>query len=338
MRYLITGHTGFKGSWLSLLLASRGHEVCGFSLDPIRGALYDEAGIAKVVVNDIRGDIRDRAAIEAAVQRTSPDVVLHLAAQPLVRQSYANPRETFETNVDGTLNVLEAISHSGQVKAAVIITTDKVYRNVERSDGYVETDALGGHDPYSASKAMADLLTQSWIASFPAAPTAIARAGNVIGGGDVSPDRLLPDLIASFQSGESARLRYPGAVRPWQHVLDCLRGYLDLTDALLAGSGHGAWNFGPGIESFVPVRELADRAVALWGDSARWQSDTGEHVHEAGLLALDASHAETDLGWHNRLPFPASLEWTIEWQRAVDSGESARAVTDRQIARFEAMP
>ncbi len=338
MRYLVTGHTGFKGSWLSLMLASRGHEVAGFALDPLPGALYEAAGLADVMAEDHRGDVCDSDAVINAVRDARPDVVLHLAAQPLVRQSYANPRETFETNVNGTLNVLEAIQSTPAVRAAVIVTTDKVYRNVERAEGYRESDALGGHDPYSASKAMADLLTQSWVASFPGTPTAIARAGNVIGGGDVSPDRLLPDLLASFRKGEPAQIRYPRAVRPWQHVLDCLNGYLTLVDALLAGTGTGAWNFGPGRESFVPVGDLADLAAALWGPGAAWEKNSGEHVHEAGLLALDASHAEQELGWHNRLPFPASLEWTIDWNRAVDSGESARAITERQVAAFEARP
>lgn len=338
MRYLITGHTGFKGSWLSLMLTSRGHDVIGFALDPLPRALYETADLAPLLVDDRRGDIRDAEAVRRVVRETQPDVILHLAAQPLVRYSYKHPRETFETNVNGTMNVLEAISDAVSVRAAVVVTTDKVYRNVERSEGYRESDALGGHDPYSASKAMADLLTQSWVASFPGIPTAIARAGNVIGGGDVSRDRLLVDLLASFRSGTVAELRYPTAVRPWQHVLDCLRGYLDLTEALLAGDGTGAWNFGPGRESFVPVGDLADRAATLWGDGAAWQAASGEHAHEAGLLALDASHAEDDLGWHNRLPYPASLEWTLDWQRAVDSGESPRVVSERQIAAFELMP
>lgn len=338
MRYLITGHTGFKGSWLALLLTARGHEVVGYALDPPPNGLYETAAVHEVVVADHRADIRDSARLREVVRDAAPDVVLHLAAQPLVRRSYTDPRETFETNVGGTLNVLDALRTEPTARALVVVTTDKVYRNVEQRAGYRESDPLGGHDPYSASKAMADLLTQSWTASFPGVPTAIARAGNVIGGGDISPDRLLPDLLAAFRSGEPALLRYPDAVRPWQHVLDCLRGYLDLADALLEGGGGGAWNFGPGDESFVPVGRLADLAADLWGGGAGWEGDTGEHAHEAGLLALDATHAELDLGWHNRLPFPMSLAWTVEWERSVGGGASARAESERQIAAFEALP
>ncbi len=337
MHYLVTGHTGFKGAWLTLWLSSRGHRVSGLALDPLPGALYETARVAELVANDYRIDIRDAAATKRVVADSGADVVLHLAAQPLVRESYRAPRETIETNVIGTLNMLEAVAAAETVKAHLVITTDKVYRNVDQAEGYVESDSLGGHDPYSASKAMADLLTQSWVASFPGAPTAIARAGNVIGGGDVSPDRLLPDLLTSFARGTPALIRYPDAVRPWQHVLDCLAGYLELTDRLLAGGGAGAWNFGPGRESFVPVRTIADLAAESWGEGASWTGDGSEHPHEANLLALNASKAELELGWHNRLPFPASLDWTVQWQRRVNDGADVRAVTLEQIAAFEAL-
>lgn len=334
MHYLVTGHTGFKGAWLSLLLKSQGHEVSGIALDPLAGGIFETAGVTERLRNDLRVDIRDAKATAEAITMVGPDVVLHLAAQPLVRESYRNPRETFETNVMGTLNVLEAVSATPSVRAQVIVTTDKVYRNVDQVAGYVESDPLGGHDPYSASKAMADILSQSWVASFGGVPTAIARAGNVIGGGDVSPDRLLPDLMASFASAQSAQLRYPGAVRPWQHVLDCLAGYVAVSDALLDGRGTGEWNFGPGSESFVPVGEVADIAAARWGVGAGWATDSDDHPHEANLLALDASKAEHELGWHNRLPFPLSVEWTIDWQKRVLAGESPSTVTADQLAAF----
>ncbi|MET4703231.1 CDP-glucose 4,6-dehydratase [Frigoribacterium sp. UYMn621] len=334
MHYLVTGHTGFKGAWLVLLLRSRGHTVSGLALEPLEGSLFETARLTELIEADRRVDIRDAPATTAAIREIAPDVVLHLAAQPLVRRSYLNPRETFETNVMGTFNVLEAVSMTPSVAAQVIITTDKVYRNVDQRAGYRESDPLGGDDPYSSSKAMADLLTQSWVKSFPGVPTAIARAGNVIGGGDVSPDRLLPDLLNSYSQGDPASLRYPLAVRPWQHVLDCLNGYLALSDALLAGSGRGEWNFGPGDESFVPVGEVADITARLWGDGASWNAPGGEYLHEANLLALDSAKAIQQLGWSNRLLFPRSVEWTIDWYRAVADGHDARDVSAAQIRAF----
>jgi CDP-glucose 4,6-dehydratase len=335
MHYLITGHTGFKGAWLTLLLGARGHRVSGLSLDPVPDSLYELAGNASALVSNLRVDIRDRDATVAAVAAVAPDVVIHLAAQALVRRSYIDPRETMETNVIGTMNVLEAVSLQPTVRAHVVATTDKVYRNVEQEKGYVESDPLGGVDPYSASKAMADLLTQSWVASFPGTPTGIVRAGNVIGGGDVSADRLLPDLINAYAEDRPPALRYPNSVRPWQHVLDCLNGYLTLADALLAGNGDGAWNFGPGRESFVDVGTVSDLVAAQWGSDLHWLRDDGDHPHEAGLLSLDAAKAETQLGWSNRLGFREAIAWTVEWARATRNGEDPRAVTLRQIAEFE---
>jgi CDP-glucose 4,6-dehydratase len=338
VHFLVTGHTGFKGAWLVLLLKSQGHVVSGLALDPLEGSLFERAGVAGRLEHDFRVDIRDAAATRGALQFSAPDAVFHLAAQPLVRQSYLEPRVTFETNVMGTLNVLEAVSLTPSVKGHVVITTDKVYRNVNRVAGYVEDEPLGGDDPYSSSKAMADLLTQSWVKSFSGVPTAIARAGNVIGGGDVSKDRLLVDLLNSFAENTPSSIRYPEAVRPWQHVLDCLNGYVTLLHALLAGNGGGEWNFGPGPESFVSVRVIADRAAALWGDGATWTNESGLHPHEAGLLALDSSKAEALLGWKNKLSFAESLEWTIDWRKAVESGMPAQEITTQQIATFSSRP
>jgi len=335
MHVLVTGHTGFKGAWLTLLLTSRGHEVTGLALDPDPNSLFELADVATGMRGDIRGDIRDAALTAGVIADAAPDVVMHLAAQPLVRESYRDPRTTFETNVMGTLNVLQAVSSAPSVKAHVVITTDKVYQNVNRVEGYRESDPLGAADPYSTSKAMSDLLAQSWAASFGGAPSAIARAGNVIGGGDSSADRLLPDLIRSFAAGQQAVLRYPDAVRPWQHVLDCLDGYLALVDALLDGRGVGEWNFGPGPESFVTVRDVADLVASEWGDGATWVAPEGEHWHEAGLLALDAEKAEDALAWTNLLRFPESLVWTVEWHKRVIAGESARTVTLDQLSRYE---
>jgi CDP-glucose 4,6-dehydratase len=337
VHYLVTGHTGFIGAWLTLLLVSRGHRVSGLALDPADGSLFKRAGLADQLVCDFRVDIRDAAATAAAVSAAAPDVVVHMAAQSLVRESYRKPRNAYETNAIGTLSVLEAVTVTPSVGAHVVVTTDKVYRNNDQETGYVETDPVGGDDPYSASKAMADLLAQSWIRSFPGCPTAIARAGNVIGGGDIGHDRLLPDLVAAYARGQAPRLRLPGAVRPWQHVLDCLNGYVTLADALLAGSGLGQWNFGPGRDSFIEAGQVATLAAELWGGGAHWELDGGEHPHEANLLALDASKAERELGWRNRLGFRDSLAWTIDWERRVHAGADPLAVTREQIAGFESL-
>ena len=334
MHYLVTGHTGFKGAWLTLVLVSRGHTVSGLALDPVEGSLFERTGIAGQLVHDFRVNIRDPELTAAAVSSAAPDVVVHMAAQSLVRESYRRPRDTYETNALGTLSVLEAVAATPSVRAHVVVTTDKVYRNNDQEAGYVETDALGGNDPYSASKAMADLLAQSWIHSFPGAPTAIARAGNVIGGGDISRDRLMPDLTAAYASGQTPRLRSPHAVRPWQHVLDCLNGYLTLADALLAGSGQGEWNFGPARDSFIEVGQVATLVAELWGDGAHWELDDGKHPHEANLLALNTSKAQGELGWHNRLGFHEALAWTVDWERRVGAGADPIAVTHEQIAAF----
>lgn len=343
MRILVTGHTGFKGAWLVALLSRLGHEVCGLALDPEPGALFDIANFTEFMTNDRRGDIRDVATVRESFEQFKPELVMHLAAQPLVRRSYQEPRFTYETNVMGTFNILEAAQSSKSVRGLVMVTTDKVYRNVNRAEGYREDEPLGGDDPYSSSKAMADLLIQSWAKSFPGIPTAIVRGGNVIGGGDVSADRLLVDLISGFAKQKPVQIRYPEAVRPWQHVLDCLNGYLAVADALLRGRGEGAWNIGPDERSFVTVRSIADLASNMWGGAVGWQDVSGgEHPHEAGLLSLDATRARVELNWADRIPYPESLEWTIEWSRRVSSGEEPRAVTQNQINLFldkvEAIP
>ena len=339
MRFLVTGHTGFKGAWLTLMLLERGHEVNGIALAPEPGALFTTAGLFESLERDVRRDIRDFEGLRADISSIAPDVVIHMAAQPLVRASYALPRETIETNVVGTMNVMEAVRELDCVQAQVIVTTDKVYRNVGQSAGYVESDALGGHDPYSASKAAADLIAQSWVSSFDLPPTAIVRAGNVIGGGDVSVDRLVPDLLRAFEAGSPAVIRYPEAIRPWQHVLDCLSGYLSVVDALLAGSGQGEWNFGPGEQGFVTVGEVADLAAHFWnsavaGASGGWRTSESEHPHEANVLALDASKATSQLAWRNMLDVKKAIEWTVDWQASVHDGADPREVTLDQVRTF----
>jgi CDP-glucose 4,6-dehydratase len=338
VHYLVTGHTGFKGSWLTSLLLSRGHRVSGVAaMDPPADGLFNRAGLAEQLVADFRLDIRDAASTARAVSAAAPDVVVHMAAQPLVRESYRKPRDTYEINAMGTLSMLEAVAAAPSVRAHVVVTTDKVYQNNNQEAGYVETDPLGGDDPYSASKAMADLLVQSWVRSFPGTPTAIARAGNVIGGGDVSRDRLLPDLTAAYARGQAPRLRFPRAVRPWQHVLDCLNGYLMLADALLAGSGLGQWNFGPGRDGFIEVGQVATLAAELWGGGAHWELDGENHPHEANLLALNTSKTQRELGWRNRLSVRDAIAWTVDWERLVHAGEDVTTVTKRQIAAFEGL-
>jgi CDP-glucose 4,6-dehydratase len=334
MRYLITGHTGFKGTWLTFLLRQLGHEVVGLALDPVEGALYTSARADREVVDDRRIDIRDAQSTSDAVADIAPEVVLHLAAQPLVRASYRDPRTTFDTNVAGTLNVLEAVSATPGVRALVVVTTDKVYRNDGRTGGYVESDALGAADPYSTSKAMADLLAQSWAASVGGPPLAIVRGGNVIGGGDVSDDRLIPDVVRMVVAGEAPVLRNPGSVRPWQHVLDCLDGYLTVADALLRGEGSGAWNFGPRPGEAVTVAEVVEAALAEWPRDSGWVHDETEQPHEAALLSLDSGRAVRELGWSNLLPYPDSLRWVISWHRAVTEGEDPREVTVRQVSEY----
>jgi len=335
MHYLITGHTGFKGAWLSLLLGERGHTVSGISLKPEEDALFTRVNAAEYLENDIRCDIRESKKLESYFKDVNPDVVIHLAAQALVRESYKNPIETFETNVIGTLNVLKASQQIINLKAQLIITTDKVYKNLNKETGYLETDALGGHDPYSASKAMADIAAQSWISSFENPPTAIARAGNVIGGGDVCADRLITDLINSYSSGSIPKLRAPNSVRPWQHVLDCLNGYLTLVESLIEGKATGAWNFGPDESQFKTVADVADIAGSLWGAEKSWENDAGDHPHEASLLVLNSNKARTELGWSERLIFQESVEWTTNWYKNVSNGGNPLEETLKNIRAFE---
>jgi CDP-glucose 4,6-dehydratase len=337
MHYLITGHTGFKGAWLTMWLTSLGHKVSGISLDPIENALFTTANLSELVQDDLRIDIRNADETISAIKSIEPDVVFHLAAQPLVRESYLDPRGTFETNAMGTLNVLEGVSNTKSVKAHVVITTDKVYRNVNQVAGYVESDPLGGDDPYSASKAMADILTHSWVKSFPSPPTTVVRAGNVIGGGDVSKGRLLPDLINAYSHGKVPNLRYPNSVRPWQHVLDCLNGYLMIADHLLVGNILPVVNIGPGAENFLSVGDLAEQVSSEYGVEATWHLDGDFNPHEAGLLALDASLANKQLNWSDKLKFKDAIAWTIDWNKRMLSGLSARSVSLSQINDFEAI-
>lgn len=345
-RVFITGHTGFKGSWLALWLAHLGAEVRGYSLDPITTPnLFDEARVG-TVVEDVRGDIRDANSLNSALKEFAPVVVFHLAAQPLVRLSYSDPITTYETNVIGTARVLDAVRQTPSVRAVVSVTTDKCYENKEWVWGYRETDALGGYDPYSSSKACAEMVSAAFRSSyFPVqkisehgVALATARAGNVIGGGDWSLDRLIPDLVSGFLSGKPVPIRRPNAIRPWQHVVEPLHGYITLAEKLLshdAAKFATAYNFGPGEENARPVKWIADRLVQSWGDGASWFLDEDPGVHEANWLKLDSSRAYVDLGWTSRLKLGTALDWVAGWYKAQEAGQDMQAFTLGQIVNYE---
>lgn len=344
-RVLVTGHTGFKGSWMSLWLARLGAEVCGYALGPpTTPSLFEDAGLAGAMRSEM-GDIRDVERLGAVFQSFEPEVVFHMAAQPLVRASYADPAGTYSTNVMGTVNVLEAIRSVGTVRAAVVITTDKCYENREWVWGYRETDTLGGFDPYSNSKACAELVVSCWRNSyfspveFGRHRVAIAsvRAGNVMGGGDWAQDRLVPDIIRAFASGEPVHIRNPRSTRPWQHVLEPLRGYLAVAEHLLdTGPAAGeAWNFGPDPADARPVEWIVRKLAAVWGEGARWDLDLVPQPHEAQRLQLDWSKAAVRLGWQPALSLDQALELTTQWYRARLDGQPMRAFTLQQIQQYE---
>jgi CDP-glucose 4,6-dehydratase len=332
MHYLITGHTGFKGSWLALMLEMQGHTVSGIALDPPSKSLFNQANLSPIFKHDLRLDICDRAAMKQAIEIIDPEVIIHLAAQPLVRESYRIPVETFDVNVIGTLNVLEATRELKNLKAALIITTDKVYKNHNHLRGYVETDELGGDDPYSASKAAADIAAQSWIKSFAKVPMAIARAGNVIGGGDWAQDRIIPDLVNAYSQGDLPTLRYPDAIRPWQHVLDCLNGYLSLIEHQMSDGLTGEWNFGPDLTEKYSVGDLVSTFASAWGvEGSDRNLENTNQPHESGYLLLDSSKARGTLDWSDKLNFPSSIQWSVQWYQG---NLSLLDMTRIQIEKF----
>ena len=349
-KVFLTGHTGFKGGWLALWLVKLGANVRGYALDPSTNpSLFTVARIGSVI-DDVRGDIRDRDRLERAITEFSPEVVFHLAAQPLVRASYEDPIGTYETNVIGTARMLDSVRRTPSVRAVVAVTTDKCYENREWVWPYRETDPLGGYDPYSSSKACAEIVTAAYRQSyFPveklARPNghlvavATARAGNVIGGGDWSVDRLLPDLVQGFLSGEPVLIRRPHAIRPWQHVLEPLHGYIRLAERLLTHDPRyaSAYNFGPIEDDARPVSWIADRMTEFWGDGASWVLDANPGPHEAGYLKLDASRARAELGWTPKLRLEAALEFLVQWYRAWQAESEMQAFTIRQIERYETL-
>lgn len=338
-RVFLTGHTGFKGSWLALWLQSLGAELTGYALAPASTpSLFDLAQVGKGM-SSIISDIRDTDSLFTAVRTARPQIVLHLAAQPLVSDGYRDPLGTFSTNVQGTANLLDALREESSVEAVVVVTSDKCYDNREWPWPYRENDPLGGHDPYSASKACAELVTASYRKSFLAEhgiAVATARAGNVFGGGDWAPNRLVPDLLAAFAEQSSAIIRRPGAIRPWQHVLEPLRGYLMLAERIAREPAlAGAWNFGPGDSDCVTVGDIASRLAAAWGEGASWHPESSTFPHEAGTLRLDSSQARERLGWCPCLSIDSALAATISWHRAWLTAADMRAITLDQIMDFQ---
>lgn len=340
-KVFLTGHTGFKGSWLALWLQSLGAQVKGFALNaPTSPALFHEAGVAKNMESQI-GDIRDLPSLLTSMKAFDPEILIHMAAQPLVRLSYREPVETYATNVMGTVHVLEAARQCSNLRAIVNVTTDKCYENREWEWGYRENEPMGGHDPYSNSKGCAELVTAAYRNSFfnttDTAALATARAGNVIGGGDWAEDRLIPDILRAFEAKQPVVIRNPHATRPWQHVLEPLSGYLVLAEKLYTEGAAFAqgWNFGPRDDDVQPVSWILDHMVARWGRDASWQLDASQQPHEAQLLKLDISKARAKLHWQPRWSLPQALDSIIDWQQAWLGGANMQQKTLAQIQQYQ---
>lgn len=347
-KVLVTGHTGFKGCWLYLWLRALGADVHGFSLEPeTTPSLSVLTGVANDGCRSTIGDIRDEHLLHSLIEREQPEIVLHLAAQALVRRSYVDPIESFSTNVIGTLRVLDAASRCGSVRATLIVTTDKCYENREWLWAYRENESLGGHDPYSASKACTEIASAAWRSSLSDMPAydrkdkplaiATARAGNVFGGGDWATDRLVPDFFRTAAAGEDLVIRNPAARRPWQHVLEPLAGYLLLAERLWNGEAQEAWNFGPAPDDVQPVSFIVDRLFATENGVRKWRLADGHQPHEANFLSLDASKARAKLDWRPRLPLGEALDWSYDWYARQARGEDARQLTLDQIAAYTAL-
>jgi CDP-glucose 4,6-dehydratase len=344
-KVFITGHTGFKGSWLCLWLERLGAEVTGFALEPPTEPNLFTLSHAGSDMRSVVGDVRDGAALKRAMQEARPEIVIHMAAQTVVRTGYDNPFETYETNVMGTVNLFEAVRATDTVRAVVNVTTDKCYENKEWEWAYRENEPLGGADPYSSSKACSELVTSAYRQSFfPAgriaqAPVGIAtaRAGNVLGGGDWTRSQLVPDIMRACMEHRTVLIRSPYAVRPWQFVLEPLRGYLTLAECAYENPAHfsESWNFGPADEDARPVQWIVDRLIRLWGGDAEWKLDTDVHPHEAGYLKLDSSKAKQHLGWQPRMHLGQTLEFVVEWYKAYYHMNDVRTLTEGHISRYE---
>jgi CDP-glucose 4,6-dehydratase len=343
-RVFVTGHTGFKGAWLALMLSRLNARATGYALEPPTEPNLFTLGNVADHIDDMRGDVRDLETLMTAMQAVAPEIVIHMAAQPLVRESYADPVGTYATNVMGAVNVLEAARKTESVRLVLVVTTDKCYENRDWVWGYRETDALGGRDPYSNSKACAELVASAYRDSFFRARKNVriisARAGNVVGGGDFAADRIVPDALRAFVAGRPLKVRNPKAVRPWQHVLEPLAGYLSLIEKAMTASPEraddfdGGFNFGPGPASEQSVESLLTHFISAWGLEARWEKDGDQHPHEARLLRLDTAKARETLGWTPLLDFEQTTQWTAQWYRAFVDKADVLETTLRQVDRY----
>jgi CDP-glucose 4,6-dehydratase len=340
-KVFLTGHTGFKGSWLSLWLHSLGAKVYGYALKPPTSInLFTEANIHTFLESNTIADIRDMTQLEKSIKNAQPDIVIHMAAQPLVRQSYIDPVETYSTNVMGTVSLMEAVRNNSSVKVILNVTTDKCYENRERILPYHESEAMGGYDPYSSSKGCSELITSAYRRSFFAesnVAVASARAGNVIGGGDWAVDRLIPDILRSISEDHPVMIRNPNAIRPWQHVLEPLNGYLQLTQKLYHEGIKYAegWNFGPNINDAQSVKWIVEELIQQWGDGARWQFDDESHPHESNYLNLDSTKAQVHLDWHPKWNLNQTLNSIVSWHKAHQCGDNMQEFSLEQISDFQ---
>ena len=334
MRFLITGHTGFKGSWLTVLLKELGHDVFGFSIQDNPKTLYNRASLKRLLSGERFDDIRELGSLADFVNLVNPDVLIHFAAQSLVRESYRNPKYTFEVNVFGTLNVLQVLETLESYSAALIITTDKVYLNGNENRAFVESDPLKGTEPYGVSKAIADEMSQFWIKNDFLKRTSIVRAGNVIGGGDVCDERLIPELVSNYLSGTIPTLRFPDATRPWQHVLDCLNGYMYCVNDLVSGVPGSVWNVGPDADSQTTVKKIQEM-IAINFDIPIDSVITEKSVLlESHFLSLDSTKIRSSLGWSNKYNLEESVKETTDWYKRIEIGEDPFFVTQSQVKRF----
>ena len=342
-RVVITGDTGFKGSWLSLWLHLAGAEVYGYALPPENSQSHFSQLELEKIIHHEHGDVRDADHLTRFIKQSRPEIVFHLAAQALVRRSYIDPKTTYDTNIGGAINLLEAVHQTDSIRALVFVTSDKCYKNIEVSRGYRETDELGGRDPYSASKAAAELVFSSFFESFLAKRenfgAATVRAGNVIGGGDWAEDRIIPDCIRALSNNRPIVLRFPNATRPWQHVLEPLSGYIQTADFLLSSPAkyNGAWNFGPAESDKYSVLDVAKKAIDVWGAGEIKVDQTQTQMHEAGLLHLNCEKANSQMNWFPKWNFDQTLTNTVSWYRQAHDGRHIRELSESQIKEYMGM-